>query len=137
MSKGGDVSLMLTNATPVDGGVANVLAWQDKCCRSGVANVLAWQDKCCRRWRKCYIWLELLSVDGRETGSGEIVFCLWERPFTLELMRVFQLLHHPGARTPVATQISYSPDIQSKGDERLEEALEEENLKEVEAKIEQ
>ncbi|KOM26124.1 hypothetical protein LR48_Vigan232s001100 [Vigna angularis] len=27
--------------------------------------------------------LELSSVDGRETGSGEIVFCLWERSFTL------------------------------------------------------
>ncbi|KOM56911.1 hypothetical protein LR48_Vigan10g280300 [Vigna angularis] len=72
-----------------------------------------------------------------------------------QLMRVFQLLHHPGARTPVATQISYSPDSQSsdtfcvmhmlnfsEGDALLEEALEKEvledaNLVEVEVKAEQ
>ncbi|KOM54979.1 hypothetical protein LR48_Vigan10g087100 [Vigna angularis] len=30
-----------------------------------------------------------------------------------QLLRASQLLHHPGARTPIATQISYSPDNQS------------------------
>ncbi|KOM26615.1 hypothetical protein LR48_Vigan303s003700 [Vigna angularis] len=51
-----------------------------------------------------------------------------------QLLRASQLLHHPGARMPVATQISYSPD---KGDALLEDTLEEENLVEVEVKTEQ
>ncbi|KOM30674.1 hypothetical protein LR48_Vigan01g022800 [Vigna angularis] len=61
-----------------------------------------------------------------------------------QLLRASQLLHHPGARTPVAMQISYSPDSQSsnrfcmiQGDELLKDALEEENLVEVEVKTEQ
>ncbi|KOM49994.1 hypothetical protein LR48_Vigan08g082100 [Vigna angularis] len=69
-------------------------------------------------WRVGHVW------EWQEVPSLGV---LWMNSTNLggQLMRVFQLLHHPGARTPVATQISYRPD---KADALLEDALEEENL---------